>query len=96
MAFEDPDGTIARALLGAKHLYAFGTRAMLRKWKQRPTQPIPPTPKSDDTEIVASPSSSTTSFIFSGSVPAVSRPVTRPVAALQPMATRSAKAKNKK
>jgi hypothetical protein len=37
VAFEDLDGTKARTLLGAKHLYAFGTCATLRKWKQRPT-----------------------------------------------------------
>jgi hypothetical protein len=95
MAFKDLDETIARALLGAKHLYAFGTRATLRKWKQRPTQPIPPTPKSDGTEIIVSPSQLPL-FIFSGSVPAESRPVILPAAVLQPMATRSAKAKNKK
>jgi hypothetical protein len=96
MAFKDLDGTIARVLLGAKHLYAFSTHATFRKWKQRPTQPIPPTPKSDDTKIVVAPSQLPTSFISSSSVPAESRPVTRPTAVLQPMATRSAKAKNKK
>jgi hypothetical protein len=36
-AFEDLNGSKARTLLGAKYLYAFGTRALLRKWKQRPT-----------------------------------------------------------
>ncbi|KAF8501137.1 hypothetical protein F5888DRAFT_1801649 [Russula emetica] len=31
---------------GCIHLYAFGTHAMLRKWKQHPTQPPPPPPPS--------------------------------------------------
>ena len=35
VAFEDPDGSKAKALLATKYLYAFGTRATVRKWKQR-------------------------------------------------------------
>jgi hypothetical protein len=96
VAFEDPDGTKARALLGAKYLYAFGTRAMLRKWKQRPTPPTPPSPASDDTEIVTSTSQSPSLFSFaSDQAPAATQPVTGQTAAQRRMATRSTKAKNK-
>ncbi|KAF8483156.1 hypothetical protein F5888DRAFT_1776445 [Russula emetica] len=94
MAFEDPDGTKARTLLGAKHLYAFGTRATLRKWKQRPTQPSPPSPPpdnsddDDDTEITVAPSQLPPTFTPSG-------PGASTLAAPKPMATRRSKAKNK-
>ncbi|KAI0284174.1 hypothetical protein BC826DRAFT_1109813 [Russula brevipes] len=36
MAFEDPDGSLAKSLLAEKHLYAFGARATVKRWKQRP------------------------------------------------------------
>ncbi|KAH9174379.1 hypothetical protein EDB89DRAFT_1952586 [Lactarius sanguifluus] len=39
VAFEDPDGTVARSLLAGKVLFIFGSCATLRKWKQR--QPPP-------------------------------------------------------
>jgi hypothetical protein len=35
VAFEDPDGMRLKSLLVAWHLFAFGTRATIRKWKQR-------------------------------------------------------------
>ena len=33
VAFEDPDGSKSKALLAERHLYAFGTRATVKKWK---------------------------------------------------------------
>ena len=33
VAFEDPDGTKSKALLAERHLYLFGTRATVKKWK---------------------------------------------------------------
>ena len=33
VAFEDPDGTKSKALLAECHLYLFGTRATVKKWK---------------------------------------------------------------
>jgi hypothetical protein len=35
LAFEDPDGGKLRALLAERYLYIFGTRASVKKWKQR-------------------------------------------------------------
>ena len=35
-AFEDPDGTIAPSLIAARHLFCFGARAMVRRWRQPP------------------------------------------------------------
>jgi hypothetical protein len=35
VAFEDPDGGKLRALLAKHYLYIFGTRALVKKWKQR-------------------------------------------------------------
>jgi ATP-dependent exoDNAse (exonuclease V) beta subunit len=35
LAFEDPDGGKLRALLAERYLYVFGTRATVKKWKQR-------------------------------------------------------------
>jgi hypothetical protein len=83
MAFKDPNSIKARALLGAKHLYAFSTCATLRKWKPHPTQPTPPTPDTDDTEIVAAPSHLPFQFLSSpfGLVPAAKKPVTQQTAA---------------
>jgi hypothetical protein len=90
VAFEDPDGTKARMLLGAKHLYAFGTRATLRKWKQRPTPPTPPSPSTTNTtEIVVAPAQQPSPFTFSGPVSAA-KPATR-----RSMTTRGAIAKKK-
>ncbi|KAF8495262.1 hypothetical protein F5888DRAFT_1635742 [Russula emetica] len=96
MAFEDPDESKARALLGAKHLYAFGTRATLRKWKQRPTHPTPSPPQTsedsdnnDDTEIAVAPSQLPPTFTPSG--PSTSSTPAAP----KPMATRRSKARNK-
>jgi hypothetical protein len=38
VAFEDPDGSLARGLMANKVLYIFGSCATIRKWKQRPTK----------------------------------------------------------
>jgi hypothetical protein len=35
VAFEDPDGERVKALLAAQFLYALGTRATVKKWKQK-------------------------------------------------------------
>jgi len=35
VAFEDPDGERLKSLLAAQYLFAFGTRATAKKWKQR-------------------------------------------------------------
>jgi len=35
VAFEDPDGERLKSLLAARYLFAFGTRATAKKWKQR-------------------------------------------------------------
>src|SRR5260221_555653 len=35
VAFEDPDGTKAKAILAERYLYAFGNRASVKKWKYR-------------------------------------------------------------
>ncbi|KAI9434763.1 hypothetical protein BJY52DRAFT_1231070 [Lactarius psammicola] len=62
MAFEDPDGSVARGLLAGKVLYIFGACATLRKWKQRPSPHRPqqttnpdspqPSPTLTPTELV--------------------------------------------
>jgi hypothetical protein len=36
VAFEDPDGNKAKTMLADRHLYAFGARALVKRWKQRP------------------------------------------------------------
>jgi hypothetical protein len=33
VAFEDPDSTKSKVLLAERHLYIFGTRATVKKWK---------------------------------------------------------------
>jgi hypothetical protein len=43
-AFEDPDGTVIKTLLTEKHLYAFGARVTVKRWKQRPPKPKTPLP----------------------------------------------------
>ena len=35
VTFKDPDGEALRSLLTARYLYALGTRATIKKWKQR-------------------------------------------------------------
>ena len=35
-AFEDPDNTIASSLIAARHLFCFGARAVVRRWRQPP------------------------------------------------------------
>ena len=55
VAFEDPDGCKARALLAERHLYAFGVRVSAKRWKQRPhkSKPKPnPEPMDADTQEV--------------------------------------------
>jgi hypothetical protein len=46
MAFEDQDGSKAKTLLADRHLYAFGVRASVKRWKQHPPKHRlpPPTP----------------------------------------------------
>ncbi|KAI0282958.1 hypothetical protein BC826DRAFT_1061854 [Russula brevipes] len=48
-AFEDPDGSKRANLLNSKHIYLFGTRATIRKWKTV-KQPGPPTSNSKPTQ----------------------------------------------
>jgi hypothetical protein len=43
VAFEDPDGERLKSMLAARHLFAFGTRATVKKWKQRTKSSKPPT-----------------------------------------------------
>ncbi|KAH9009321.1 hypothetical protein EDB84DRAFT_1571292 [Lactarius hengduanensis] len=43
VAFEDPDGSLARGLLASKMLFIFGNCATVRKWKQRPSPRKPRT-----------------------------------------------------
>jgi hypothetical protein len=38
VAFEDPDGSRLKSLLAVRHLFAFSTRATVKKWKQRATK----------------------------------------------------------
>jgi hypothetical protein len=90
VAFEDPDGTKARALLGAKHLYAFGTHATLRKWKQRPTT-LSPTRDTTPPPPLVSILDAILSSLSPGTLPAKTKPVTRQSAARLP----KAKAKDK-
>ncbi len=47
VAFEDLDGTKLKSLLVAQHLFAFGTRATIRKWKQRITKCKSPSNNND-------------------------------------------------
>jgi hypothetical protein len=49
VAFEDPLGANLKSLLADRHLFAFGTRATVKKWKQRTTK-HKPTFKNDDLE----------------------------------------------
>ncbi|KAI0284865.1 hypothetical protein BC826DRAFT_1123774 [Russula brevipes] len=61
VAFEDPDGSLAKSLLAEKHLYAFGARATVKRWKQRPpksknppsapTASPPPPPSPTELEV---------------------------------------------
>src|SRR5712691_11186691 len=39
VAFEDPDGSVARSLLQAKSLFIFGAQAKVRKWKYKAPSP---------------------------------------------------------
>jgi hypothetical protein len=47
VAFKDPLGANLKSLLADQHLFAFGTRATIKKWKQRTTK-HKPTSKNDD------------------------------------------------
>ncbi|KAI9441604.1 hypothetical protein H4582DRAFT_1933719, partial [Lactarius indigo] len=44
VAFEDPDGHIARELVNSKHLYIFGTRTRVQLWKHKTDPPAPAHP----------------------------------------------------
>ena len=39
VAFEDPDGSIARDLIKGRSLFIFGAQATVKKWKYRPPHP---------------------------------------------------------
>ncbi|KAF8496117.1 hypothetical protein F5888DRAFT_1907381 [Russula emetica] len=45
-SFEDPNGTVAQALLHTRQLYAFGHVGLIKRWKQKPPPPkrAPATP----------------------------------------------------
>ncbi|KAF8259482.1 hypothetical protein EI94DRAFT_1707072 [Lactarius quietus] len=55
VAFEDPDGSLAREILTKKVLYMYGHCATIRKWKQQPTTK---TPQSDHANITDTPDTS--------------------------------------
>lgn len=93
VAFKDPNSTKARALLEAKHLFAFGTCATLRKWKQRPTPPTNLPYQMEDPIIITAPSQLPSTF-SPGHVPAATRPFTRQ-AARQPKTLSNARVMHK-
>jgi len=66
VAFEDPDGSIARNLIKAKSLFAFGAQAVVRKWKYKAPHPKARLVRMVDTWIMASVEASTT--VLSSSV----------------------------
>jgi len=39
VAFEDPDGSLARDLIKGRSLFVFGAQAVVRKWKYKPPSP---------------------------------------------------------
>ncbi len=55
-SFEDPDGTVALALLHQKQLFIFGHVATLKHWKQKPppSKRTPATPRTNPPPLVAS------------------------------------------
>jgi hypothetical protein len=62
VAFEDPDGNKAKTLISDRHLYAFGIRASVKRWKQRPPNyRLPPPPPTAETPPPLSPRSPYTS-----------------------------------
>jgi hypothetical protein len=50
VAFEDPDSSKLKSLLAGRHLFAFGTRATLRKWKQRTKRKTEDSPQPTESE----------------------------------------------
>jgi len=60
VAFEDPDGSIARTLIKAKCLFAFGTQAVVRKWKYKAPHPNTRLIRMADAQIAASVAAGTT------------------------------------
>jgi len=54
VAFEDPDGSIARNLIKAKSLFAFGAQAVVRKWKYKAPYPKTRLIRMADARIAAS------------------------------------------
>jgi hypothetical protein len=92
VAFEDPDGSKAKAILAERYLYAFGNRASVKKWKYRlhkpkdntkpniiehPQDDAPSSDDEEDVEIILHPA-----FTFSS-------PVEAPASFPQPAQTRS-------
>jgi hypothetical protein len=104
VAFEDPDGCKAKALLADKYLYAFGARATAKRWKQRPSKSKsktpPPAPRTPSPPLPAvnwltggamPPSASPSPFPppFSHPAPPPSSPQKRKAQALSPFNTRA-------
>jgi len=54
VAFEDPDGSIARNLIKAKSLFVFGAQAVVRKWKYKAPHPKTRLIRMADARIAAS------------------------------------------
>jgi len=60
VAFEDPDGSIARNLIKAKCLFAFGAQAVVHKWKYKAPHPKACLVHMADAQLAASVAASTT------------------------------------
>ena len=74
-AFEDPDGSLATALLSEKELYIFGAAAAVKKWKQKPPQKKPPTPpEPQPTQAKPNTPNTQTPAVQAQQVPSRSRP----------------------
>lgn len=52
---KDKDGSKLRTLLAEHHLYAFGTRATVKKWKQHNNKPKDPDDDDDDKVNITQP-----------------------------------------
>ncbi|KAF8493758.1 hypothetical protein F5888DRAFT_1806089 [Russula emetica] len=69
-SFEDPDGTVAQALLHTRQLYAFGHVGLIKRWKQKPPPPkhapaTPPAPpRTTSLTTAPAPPSTLTSTLY--------------------------------
>jgi hypothetical protein len=70
VAFEDPDGNKAKALFTERYLYAFGARASVKRWKQRPPMPKPTPPS----RVVKTPPPPAANWL-AGATPTPTQPV---------------------